>query len=482
FPPVFSPLFPPTVAVAMEAPAWPSRAGRWIPKDLHQELVAHYLAHNGTSSDEEWNSWGQTQINAHETLSAMVNVHAGKGGPALARRIKEVLQPRLERWAGLELEETSLYGMREYTSPQYLRAHLDRPDVLVVSVTFSVFQEAFDHRKWPLEVNGFATNRFVRDGSTSFDDNDGNRAADGLRRRRAWLADEIAASTARWPGEALQLGHADLRAADGADAVAAAGGARGVARCRAGPAAPAAAAAEAGARADSATPARIARAARPSLAGPRCTEAKGIPRYETTTLMGITEGTPNRSLIIASTDLNDGMDIQSCDGLLQETDSTSIGPFGRSLEHLAGTSYREWLEDSDMAVITSFYACGPTYHGHKSARYIDHLAISSPWLVRVQKCAIACSLTRRVRAIPSVAVLDHMIIVAEIDFKLTYTAPRIDGHIWDFFTLSQAMRSEEEAQRFRDEVEQALEAKLNANGYTEAASWMRAHTLESSWL
>eukprot|EP00959_Pyramimonas_sp_CCMP1952_P460132 9479373-Pyramimonas_sp.AAC.1 len=198
--------------------------------------------------------------------------------------------------------------------------------------------------------------------------------------------------------------------------------------------------------------------------------------------MGITEGTPNRSLIIASTDLNDGMDIQSCDGLLQETDSTSIGPFGRSLEHLAGTSYREWLEDSDMAVITSFYACGPTYHGHKSARYIDHLAISSPWLVRVQKCAIACSLTRRVRAIPSVAVLDHMIIVAEIDFKLTYTAPRIDGHIWDFFTLSQAMRSEEEAQRFRDEVEQALEAKLNANGYTEAASWMRAHTLESSWL
>eukprot|EP00959_Pyramimonas_sp_CCMP1952_P355306 7442336-Pyramimonas_sp.AAC.1 len=110
-------------------------------------------------------------------------------------------------------------------------------------------------------------------------------------------------------------------------------------------------------------------------------------------------------MIIASTDLNDGMGIQSCDGLLQETYSTSIGPFSRSLEHPAGTSYREWLEESNMAVVTSFFACGPTYHGHKSASYIDHLAISSPWLVRVQRCAIAYSLTRRVRAIPSVAIL-----------------------------------------------------------------------------
>jgi len=129
-----------------------------IPKDLHRELVAHYLAHNGSGSGEGWNSWGQTQINAHETESTMVNIYGGNTGPALGRKVKDILKPRLEKWVGLELEETSLYGMREYTSPQFLRAHLDRPDVLVVSVTFSIFQEAFDHRRWPLEVVSFDGN------------------------------------------------------------------------------------------------------------------------------------------------------------------------------------------------------------------------------------------------------------------------------------------------------------------------------------
>eukprot|EP00959_Pyramimonas_sp_CCMP1952_P006855 143256-Pyramimonas_sp.AAC.1 len=44
------------------------------------------------------------------------------------------------------------------------------------------------------------------------------------------------------------------------------------------------------------------------------------------------------------------------------------------------------------------------------------------------------------------------------------------------------MRNKEEAQLFRDEMEQALEAKLTTDGYTEAASWMRSQTLESAWM
>ena len=76
-----------------------------------------------------------------------------------------------------------------------------------------------------------------------------------------------------------------------------------------------------------------------------------------------------------------------------------------------------------MAAVTSWYPCDQKFHSHKSSSYIDHLAISAPWLERVQRCAIAYNLTRRVRAVPSVAMLDHMIIVAELDYANLPGAP-----------------------------------------------------------
>ena len=80
---------------------------------------------------------------------------------------------------------------------------------------------------------------------------------------------------------------------------------------------------------------------------PRCTDAKGIPRYEATTrklveqLQLISGGTPNRSTTIASTDLNDGLGIRYTDGLVQVVDSQSLGPHGRSQEHQSGTLYHD---------------------------------------------------------------------------------------------------------------------------------------------
>ncbi|CAK0800778.1 unnamed protein product [Prorocentrum cordatum] len=102
------------------------------------------------------------------------------------------------------------------------------------------------------KMKGHATARSVRDGHTTMDDYEGNRAADGFAKtgaelhptceaaaRRIKLADAIAVATVRWLGEALQMGSAAFTAADGADAGVAEPtccghgcGRRGAARCR----------------------------------------------------------------------------------------------------------------------------------------------------------------------------------------------------------------------------------------------------------
>eukprot|EP00959_Pyramimonas_sp_CCMP1952_P368160 7712060-Pyramimonas_sp.AAC.1 len=102
-------------------------------------------------------------------------------------------------------------------------------------------------------------------------------------------------------------------------------------------------------------------------------------------------------------------------------------------------------------------------------------------MCRVKRCAVAYSLTRRVRAIPSAAVLDHMIIVAELDYELTYSAPANHGVHWDYLSLGRAMNDEEEALQFREEVEGALAQQLHEDGHLEVDAWMRAHTLETAW-
>ncbi|CAK0860106.1 unnamed protein product, partial [Prorocentrum cordatum] len=103
-------------------------------------------------------------------------------------------------------------------------------------------------------VKGRAAARSVRDGYVTWGDYEGNRAEDRFAKKsaelhlareaaagRVELADAIAAATARWLGEALQLGSAALAAADGAGAGAAGPtccgrgrgrGRRGAARCR----------------------------------------------------------------------------------------------------------------------------------------------------------------------------------------------------------------------------------------------------------
>ena len=73
---------------------------------------------------------------------------------------------------------------------------------------------------------------------------------------------------------------------------------------------------------------------------------------------------------------------------------------------------------------------------------------------------------------PSVAILDRMTIVAGLDYQLADMAPTQAGPKWDYFTLSKALKSEGEEEAIRADVEQALQSKLQLQGYAEAATWM----------
>eukprot|EP00483_Globobulimina_turgida_P003708 UN03714 len=50
----------------------------------------------------------------------------------------QLIKPILEEWVGFPLVLSSHYGIREYYSGAYLKNHVDRLDVLIISVTSSI--------------------------------------------------------------------------------------------------------------------------------------------------------------------------------------------------------------------------------------------------------------------------------------------------------------------------------------------------------
>eukprot|EP00928_Gymnodinium_smaydae_P046604 TRINITY_DN31055_c0_g1_i1.p1 TRINITY_DN31055_c0_g1~~TRINITY_DN31055_c0_g1_i1.p1 ORF type:complete len:640 (-),score=117.17 TRINITY_DN31055_c0_g1_i1:116-1975(-) len=127
-----------------------------VPDDMQSKILKVYNDNKNDRRNEGWNFWGQTQVNIAERDQWMTTVELGN----LRSEIREFLQPRLEKWVGMKLEHTSTYGFREYRDPAALRMHLDRSDVLVVSTTFSVYQEGFNQSDWPLEVLSFDGNQY----------------------------------------------------------------------------------------------------------------------------------------------------------------------------------------------------------------------------------------------------------------------------------------------------------------------------------
>ena len=85
---------------------------------------------------ENWNSKGQTAVNGHEIEPSMVSLDMDMEFRDMI--VNRYVKPLLEEWVGFPLKLTSHYGIREYYDGNWLKNHIDRIDVLIISATQSL--------------------------------------------------------------------------------------------------------------------------------------------------------------------------------------------------------------------------------------------------------------------------------------------------------------------------------------------------------
>jgi prolyl 4-hydroxylase len=118
------------------------------------ELLSNHWKNNQDNKEKEVWPTGNTYVNYWKAPTYMVNVEDSKlrgAGYNLKRKIWEGVKPILEEWTGMELEPSSMYGVREYTRGAILAPHADRMP-LISSCIINVAQDV--EEDWPLEVFG----------------------------------------------------------------------------------------------------------------------------------------------------------------------------------------------------------------------------------------------------------------------------------------------------------------------------------------
>lgn len=121
-----------------------------------QNFLLNFMAQEDTIKHlEQWDN-SSTQLNFVNTTTNFYNLdEVAEKRDFMANKY---LKPILEEWAGVELELTAFYGIREYRKGSLLKNHIDRIDTHVLSVTICIDREG---PEWPLEVIDF-NGRHVR--------------------------------------------------------------------------------------------------------------------------------------------------------------------------------------------------------------------------------------------------------------------------------------------------------------------------------
>lgn len=117
-------------------------------------MLTDYWEKNRDKREQENWPKGNTYVNHWKAPTYMVNVETGTlrgGGQNLKRKIWNGVKPVLEEWTGMELEPSSMYGIRQYTEGAVLSPHADR-NPLISSCIINVAQDVDED--WPLEVFG----------------------------------------------------------------------------------------------------------------------------------------------------------------------------------------------------------------------------------------------------------------------------------------------------------------------------------------
>ena len=175
---------------------------------------------------------------------------------------------------------------------------------------------------------------------------------------------------------------------------------------------------------------------------------------------------PQRTSLIMGGDVNDGMGMERVGDYLQPVDSCSLGDFGRSEEHYAATHLRQVLEASGVVVLSTYWACGPTYYGHLPNRssIIDYICVWSWMLPNINKCCLLNRLSRKLQIIPSKRPRDHIAMMVDYNHQLNYEGSEHQHTKWNYVEMSRAMESEQDAEPFRAAVEARISQRWDEEG------------------
>jgi len=116
-----------------------------LPKDVFANMAAFYYNNRHEAVNEEWEGKG-VFVNWWETDVKFI---------AIPWDTKKKWQLRLmelvSAWAGVPVEETSMYGLRQYETGARLLSHVDRLPTHAVSLIVNIAQENLAN-PWPVEV------------------------------------------------------------------------------------------------------------------------------------------------------------------------------------------------------------------------------------------------------------------------------------------------------------------------------------------
>ena len=120
-----------------------------LPLDLYSSMSAHHYNNRHHLMREEWQNKGLF-VNWWERDAHMI------GMPwELKRYWQTRLKTLVEAWAGIPLELTDIYGMRQYGEGARLLMHVDRINTHAASLIINVAQEGVNS-SWPLQIYDFA--------------------------------------------------------------------------------------------------------------------------------------------------------------------------------------------------------------------------------------------------------------------------------------------------------------------------------------
>jgi len=116
-----------------------------LPNDVFASMGAFYYNNRNNVVNEEWEGKGFF-VNWWEADVKFV---------AIPWRLKEIWQLRLatlvSAWSGVEVEQTSMYGLRQYQGGARLLSHVDRKPTHAVSLIVNIAQNNLAN-PWPVEV------------------------------------------------------------------------------------------------------------------------------------------------------------------------------------------------------------------------------------------------------------------------------------------------------------------------------------------